>query len=204
MHNTKKERLLPEIEKLMKENGGIVKAAQLYPLGLTYRSVQGLVTDGVLDRVKSGYYAMNYREKQEDSIIYGMFPDGILTMDTALYYYGYIKERPFTWSIAISKNTSKSRFKVDYPVIRPYYSEPEVLELGVAEIPFAEGTMKIYEKERLICDCLKYEERLEHDVLKQALRSYIEEPVKDIAKLLEYARERKVVAKVQSRIGVWL
>lgn len=76
MHNAK-ERLLPEIEKLMKENGGIVKAAQLYPLGLTYRSVQGLVTDGVLDRVKSGYYAMNYREKQEDSIIYGMFPDGI-------------------------------------------------------------------------------------------------------------------------------
>lgn len=204
MHNAKKERLLPEIEKLMKENGGIVKAAQLYPLGLTYRSVQGLVTDGVLDRVKSGYYAMNYREKQEDSIIYGMFPDGILTMDTALYYYGYIKERPFTWSIAISKNTSKSRFKVDYPVIRPYYSEPEVLELGVAEISFAEGTMKIYEKERLICDCLKYEERLEHDVLKQALRSYIDEPVKDIAKLLEYARERKVVAKVQSRIGVWL
>jgi predicted transcriptional regulator of viral defense system len=204
MHNAKKERLLPELEKLMKENGGIVKAAQLYPLGLTYRSVQGLVTDGVLDRVKSGYYAMNYRDKKEDSIIYGMFPDGILTMDTALYYYGYITERPFTWSIAISKNTSKSRFKVDYPIIRPYYTEPEVLELGVTELPFAEGSIKIYDKERLICDCLKYEERLEHDVLKKALRCYIDEPTKDIAKLLEYARERKVVAKVQSRIGVWL
>ena len=204
MHNAKKERLLPEIEKLMAENGGIVKAAQLYPLGLTYRSVQGLVTDGVLDRVKSGYYSMNYRDKQEDSIIYGMFPDGILTMDTALFYYGYITERPFTWSIAISKNTSKSRFKVDYPVIRPYYSEPEVLELGVTEVPFAEGTMKIYDKERLICDCLKYEERLEHEVLKQALRCYINEPEKDIAKLLDYARARKVVTKVQSRIGVWL
>lgn len=204
MHSAKKEKLLPEIQKLMEENGGIVKAEKLYPLGLTYRSVQGLVADGVLERVKSGYYAMNYREKEEDSIIYGMFPDGILTMDTALYYYGYIDERPFTWSIAISKNTSKSRFKVDYPVVRPYYTEPEALELGVTGIPFAGNTMKIYDKERLICDCLKYEERLEREVSKKALMKYIAEPQKDIAKLMEYARARKVVAKVQSRIGVWL
>lgn len=64
--------------------------------------------------------------------------------------------------------------------------------------------MQIYEKERLICECLKYEERVERDVMKQALRRFIEEPDKDVAKLMEYSRERKVVAKVQGRIGVWL
>lgn len=204
MREKKKEEILPEIEKAMKENGGIVKASQLYPLGLTYRSIQGLVADKILDHVKSGYYSMNYKEKSEESIIYGLFPDAIFTMDTALYYYGYIKQRPFTWSIAVSKNTSKSRFKVDYPVIHPYYTEPAVLKLGVAVIPFEEGTMQIYEKERLICECLKYEERLERDVMKQVLRRFIEEPEKDVARLMEYARERKVVAKVQGRIGVWL
>lgn len=204
MHSSKKERLLPEIEKLMSENGGVVKASQLYPLGLTYRSIQGLVADGTLDHVKSGYYSMKYREKSEESIIYGLFPDAVLTMDTALYYYGYVKQRPFIWSIAVSKNTSKSRFKMDYPVLHPYYTEPEVLNLGVTKIPFEDGTIQIYEKERLICECLKYEERLDRDVLKRALLGFIGEPNKDVAKLLEYARERKVVAKVQGRIGVWL
>lgn len=204
MRDGKREQILPEIERVMRENGGIVKASQLYPLGLTYRSIQGLVADGTLDHVKSGYYSMNYKEKSEESIIYGLFPDAVLTMDTALYYYGYISQRPFTWSIAVSKNTSKSRFKIDYPVLHPYYTEPEVLKLGAAEIPFEEGTMQIYEKERLICECLKYEERMERDVMKQALRKFIEEPDKDVAKLMEYARERKVVAKVQGRIGVWL
>lgn len=204
MQKAKREQIIKEMGKLMEENGGIVKAAQLYPLGLTYRSIQGLVADGILDHVKSGYYSMNYKDKPEESIIYGLFPDGILTMDTALYYYDYYTQRPFAWSIAVSKNTSKSRFKMDYPVIHPYYTEAEALTLGVTEIAFDKGTMKIYEKERLICDCLKYEERLERDVLKQALLSYIEEPEKDIAKLMEYARARKVVAKVQSRIGVWL
>lgn len=204
MRDGKKEQILPEIEKVMRENGGIVKASQLYPLGLTYRNLQGLVADGTLDHVKSGYYSMNYREKSEESIIYGLFPDAVLTMDTALYYYGYITQRPFTWSIAVSKNTSKSRFKIDYPVLHPYYTEPDVLKLGAVEIPFEGGNMQIYEKERLICECLKYEERIERDVMKQALRKFIEEPDKDVGKLMEYARERKVVAKVQGRIGVWL
>ena len=40
--------------------------------------------------------------------------------------------------------------------------------------------------------------------LKKALLAFINEPKKDIAKLMEYARARKVVAKIQSRIGVWL
>lgn len=204
MQAKKREEIIKAMEQLLEENQGVVKAAQLYPLGLTYRNIQGLVKAGVLDHVKSGYYSMNYKEKPQEEIILGLFPDGILCMDTALYYYGYIDNRPFEWSIAISKNTSKSRFRMDYPVVKPYYTEPEVLELGVTKIPFAGSEIQIYEKERLICDCLKYEERIDREDMKKALLGYINEPKKDIEKLMEYARARKVVAKVQSRIGVWL
>ena len=37
-----------------------------------------------------------------------------------------------------------------------------------------------------------------------ALMAYINDSEKDISALMEYARERKVVKKVQSMIGVWL
>lgn len=204
MQADKREKITAEIEKLLEENNGVVKASQLYPLGLTYRNIQGLVKAGILDHVKSGYYSMHYQEKPQEDIILGLFPDGILCMDTALYYYGYIEKLPYEWSIAISKNTSKSRFHMDYPVVKPYYTEPEVLKLGVTTIPFAGGQIQIYDKERLICDCLKYEERVDWEDMKKALMGYIGEPKKDIEKLMEYARARKVVAKVQSRIGVWL
>ena len=39
---------------------------------------------------------------------------------------------------------------------------------------------------------------------KAALLSYIQDEDKDVASLMEYARERKVVKKVQTMIGVWL
>ena len=80
----------------------------------------------------------------------------------------------------------------------------DILLVGASEFPLGDGKMFIYDKERLICDCLKFEEKLEREVLQKSLRCYIEEPDKDVQKLLEYARFRKVTQKVQNRIGVWL
>ena len=188
----------------MDENGGIIKTSQITELGVDYRRILSWVKDGTLERVKSGYYSFGFKERSEEDLILGLFPDGVLCLESALYYHHYIDRKPYQWHIAIDKNTSKSRFKMDYPVILPYYTEPEVLKLGVEEIPFASGMMKIYNKQRMICDCLKFEEKLDRDIFKRALLSYIADNSKDIAELLTIARERKVLQKVQSTLGVWL
>ena len=200
----KTEYLLSEIKKKMEENGGIVKTNQITALGVDYRRILAWVEDGTLERVKNGYYSFGYKNRSEEDLILGLFSGGVLCLDSALYCYHYIEQKPYAWHLAVDKNTSKSRFKMEYPVVIPYYTEPEVLKLGVTEIPFAGGTMPIYTKERMICDCLKYEEKLERDVFKRALLSYIADGSKDIATLLKIARERKVLQKVQNMIGVWL
>ena len=92
----------------------------------------------------------------------------------------------------------------DYPKIIPMYAEPETLELGVTEIQLSDVTVLIFEKERLICECLKYEDKMDRERFKEGLMAYIKDPKKDIAKLMYYAKERKVVKKVQNMIGVWL
>lgn len=200
----KTEYLLSEIKKKMEENGGIIKTNQITALGVDYRRILAWVEDGTLERVKNGYYSFGYKNRSEEDLILGLFSDGVLCLDSALYCYHYIEQKPYAWHLAVDKNTSKSRFKMEYPVVIPYYTEPEVLKLGVTEIPFTGGTMPIYTKERMICDCLKYEEKLERDVFKRALLSYIADGSKDIVTLLKIARERKVLQKVQNMIGVWL
>lgn len=200
----KRELLRQQVTDFIQSHGGLVKTSQLYELGLDYRKIQRLVEEGLLDRVKNGYYAMAFQEKTEESMVASFFPDGVLCLDSALYYYHYIQEKPYCWHIAVDKNTSKSRFLLDYPLVQPYYVEPEALKLGVKTIPLGDGTIGIYDKERMICDCLKFEDKLDREVLKNALRCYLREPVKDIQKLMEYARARRVVQKVQNRIGVWL
>ncbi len=200
----KRDKQIAEIQALMEQNGGIVKTSQLYTLGMDYRRIQTFVDYGVIERVKNGYYSMNYHKKREEDLIAAMFPDCVLSMESALYCHHYLKMKPYKWTLAVDKNTSKSRFKIDYPLVQPYYTEPEVLQMGVIKIELGNSEMSIYCKERLICDVLKYENRMEREDLQMVLRNFITDKNKDIAKLLNYAKERKVLSKVRNQIGVWL
>lgn len=193
------------ITDLVKAHDGVVKTSELYTLGIDYRRIQSYVDWGLLERIKNGYYTLRDQKVEEDEMILRLFgEDGILTMESALYVYGYLPNKPYEYQIAVDKNTSKSRFHLKYPFVHPYYSEPKVLSLGVREVEFGGGRMKIYDRDRLICDCLKYEDRMDREELKTALLAYIREPKKNISNLLIYARERKVINKVQNRIGAWL
>ncbi|SFQ21828.1 Transcriptional regulator, AbiEi antitoxin, Type IV TA system [Lachnospiraceae bacterium XBB1006] len=193
------------IEKNMKQCGGIMKTSQLYELcQLDYRSLNLLLRHGYLERVKNGYYKIREEEQSEEAYITSLFPDGVLCMESALYQYGYLRQKPFAWSIAINKNTSKSRFLLEYPVVVPYYTEPRVLEIGVTTTQLDGKEMKIYDRDRVICDVLKYEHKMERNDFKMAIVRYLADGDKDYHRLLEYAKERKVSAKVQNVIGVWL
>lgn len=196
--------VLQQIVECMEENGGIVKREQITAKGIDYRRVLDFVESGDLIRIKNGYYTDRIDRFTEEELIAELFPDARLCMESALYAYGYIKDKPFGWSLAVNKNTSKSRFKIDYPKVIPYYTEPQVLDIGATTIKIGENEFNIYDKERVICDCLKYEAKMSREHFKSAIQSYIKDEDKDISVLLEYARERKVVKKVQSLIGVWL
>lgn len=192
------------IQKAMDEHNRVVKKEELTKLGIDYRRVNRLVKEGKLARIKNGYYTDRVEGFSEEALVAALFPDAKLCMESALYAYGYIKEKPFGWTLAVDKNTSKSRFKMDYPKIIPFYTEPEALEIGASTIELLGNIFGIYDKERMICDCLKYETKMSRDDFKAAMQSYIADPDKDISALMDYARARKVVKKVQSLIGVWL
>lgn len=192
------------VHKCIKENGGVVKKEQLTKAGIDYKLVMEMLSSNEIVRIKNGYYTDKMDEFTEEELISKLFPDARLCMESALYAYGYISEKPYGWRLAIDKNTSKSRFKMDFPKIIPYYTEPEVLEIGSTTITLEGCEFQIYDKERLICDCLKYESKMDREDFKAAIQSYIKDEDKDILSLMEYARERKVVKKVQALIGVWL
>lgn len=198
------ERILKRIYTCIDENGGIAKKEQLVAIGVDYRRILDFVESGEMIRIKSGYYTYDIERFSETSLVSKLFPDGVLCMESALYVYGYISTKPLEFQMAIDKHTSKSRFKQDYPKVVPHYTEPEVLKIGVKTIEFENCPFQIYDKERLICDCLKYESKMDRKDFKDALQSYIQDEEKDVSTLMDYAKERKVLKKVQNLIMVWL
>jgi hypothetical protein len=125
-------------------------------------------------------------------------------MDTALFYHGYSDRTPLAWHIAVSKDSGKSRFKIDYPFVRPYYVEPDILDLGLTAGEIDGNPVRIYDKERTICDCLRYRNKMDREIFNKSIQWYVNDTSKNIPRLMKYAGPLRVQAAVKNLIGVWL
>ncbi len=183
----------------------IIRTVELNNMGLMSREIAELVNVGKLERIKQGYYRLTESENDSDAkLISELYPDGILCMTTALFYYGYSYRTPLTWDIAVDRNTSKARFNIDYPYVKPYYIDKVHLEYGVTEAVYEGYILKIFDRDRLICECIKHENKMDREIYNKAIQAYINDSKKNIANLLDYAKRRNIHKKVRERIGVWL
>ena len=185
--------------------GGMMRTTQLAEEKIFYPQREKLIADGYVEKIRRGYYQwIDPDDFSEVRTVIHLFPDAILCMDTALRYYGYSDRTPSNWHLAVSKDSGKSRFKIDYPFVKPYYVEPAVLELGLITGTMDGHAIRIYDKERLICDCLRYRKKMDKEIFNKAIRKYITDPKKSIPKLMEYAGPLRVKKLAKDLIGVWL
>ena len=185
--------------------GGMMRTTQLAEEKIFYPQREKLIADGYVEKIRRGYYQwINPDDFSEVGTVIRLFPDAILCMYTALRYYGYSDRTPGDWHLAVSKDSGKSRFKIDYPFVKPYYVEPAVLELGLTTGTMDGHAIRIYDKERLICDCLRYRNKMDKEIFNKAIQKYIADPEKSIPKLMEYAGPLRVKKLAKDLIGVWL
>ncbi len=197
--------LKAKISQFAKNHNGLIKTSDMLAAGIKKHEIRELTKAGSIERIKQGYYQVSTStQMSEEAQIARLFPDGVLCMNTALFYYGYSNRTPMAWDIAIDKNTSKSRFKLDYPYVQPFYLEPHLLTFGIAVAEYPDCSMKIFDRDRLMCECLKYDNKMDRETYNKAIQGYVSDPKKNITKLLEYAEKRRVLKKVKERIGVWL
>ena len=187
-------------------NQELIKTSELNGLSIYSKEISELVESGYIERVKQGYYRIveHTEDHSEAKLISQLYPDGIVCMVSALFYYGYSDRTPINWDIAIDRNVSKARFNIDYPYVKPYYIDKAHLEYGVTEGQYEDCVLKIFDRDRLICECIKHENKMDREIYNKAIINYINDPSKNVTNLLEYAKKRNVHKKVRDRIGVWL
>ena len=196
---------MEEYKKIFDQYGGMMRTKQLQAENILYRPLQKLIQQGCAEKVRYGYYQWVDRTANSEVVtVIRLFPDAILCMDTALRHYGYSDRTPDDWHLAVSKDSGKSRFKIDYPFVKPYYVEPSLLEIGLTSGVIDGNEVRIYDKDRLICDCLRYRNKMNKEIFNKAIQNYIADPNKSIPRLLEYAGVLRVQKTAKDLIGVWL
>lgn len=195
-----KSRIQEEFEKY----GGILKTADLNALGLSSRQIRKVLDDGEISKIKQGYYVLTNEMISEEIIIAKIFPEAVIFLESALLYYNYTDRIPRAWQIAVDRDSEKSQYNIEYPLIEPYYQESKFLKIGVFSQIIHGVEVKIFDRDRTLCDVLRYEKKLEKEVYTNAVMRYIKDPNKNIRHLFEYADLFNITKKVQSQIGKWL
>jgi predicted transcriptional regulator of viral defense system len=193
-----------EIKDIFVQNGELLKTSELYRFGVSKYEVKKYTELGLLDRITQGYYKLSASDISDAKLISLMIPEAVLTFDSALFYYGYSDRIPQKWHLAVDKDISKAKVRIDYPFIKPYYIECKLLNIGVESVTVDDSKMNIFSRDRLICECLKYEGKMDIETINKAIINYIEDPKKNISKLMDYAEIRGVTKKVYDKIGIWL
>ena len=190
---------------LFSSHNYVMTTAELTASKLYYADIKQLLDEGLIERVRRGYYhwTQDYGES-EVVIINRLFPDAVLCMETALFYYRYSDRNPAEWNIAIDKNASRQRTRIDYPSIKAYRLEPALLSIGVTrgEINFTD--VRIYDRDRTICDVMRNMNKMDKEIFNKAIQGYVNDPQKNVPNLIEYAKTMRVWNKVKNLIGVWL
>ena len=118
-----------QLQNIVNQNGGIFRTSDLTQLGYDSNGIRKLVADRVIERIKPSYFRLygEDTELSEAAQVAQLFPDGVLCMYSALFYYRYSDRTPLEWNIAVDRDTSKSRFHLDYPFVQPYYMKKDLL-----------------------------------------------------------------------------
>lgn len=190
---------------IFKQYGGIMRTCELKREGVSYQILQELMAEGLVEKIKYGYYQwQDEKAFSEVSVISALFPDAIVCDMSAAMYYGYTDRVPGIWHIAVDNRSARNKFKIDFPQIKPHFISADRLGIGVSEGKIDGITVKIYDRERIICDCLRRINTMDGEVLNTIIQRYVGDKDKDSARLMKYAARLGVEKKARRMIGIWL
>lgn len=193
------------LKELFSRYNYVMTTAELTKSKVYYADIKQLLDAGLIERVRRGYYHWIQNEGESEVLIINrLFPDAVLCMETALFYYKYSDRNPAKWSFSIDKNVSKLRTNIDYPFIKAYRVEPELVVLGETEGEIDFHKVRIYDRDRTICDVLRNMNKMDKEIFNKAIQGYVNDPKKNIPNLMMYAKKLRVQKKVKELIGVWL
>lgn len=129
-----------------------------------------------------------YSDKQyvpELDIISKKYPDVIMTLNSAFYYYGLTDTIPDFYYVATPKHSKKLKD----PRIKQIYDNSDEVDLGKTMIEYDGVDISIYNKERLLIELIRNKRKFSFDMYKELISSYrkiVDEL--DIAAVSEYAQ----------------
>lgn len=200
-----RESTLKKLHVIIENGNGYIGTPALLSAGLTNRQVAELVELGILEKIAHGQYWLIYpgfyKTKEYKAVEVALVnPNAVICADSACYYQGLISVEPKELSIA-TRRSDRHKMNMNFQVQRHYYSEKNFEEDCLIRTT-NQGDYKIYDVERSVCDCIRFQDDIEKDIFDLVIENYRKDEGAQVERLKAYARAMRVGNKVEKILKV--
>ncbi|MCL1890708.1 MAG: type IV toxin-antitoxin system AbiEi family antitoxin domain-containing protein [Coriobacteriia bacterium] len=190
------------IAKILKETNGILRASDAKLAGIDYKELQRLTEAGLIERISHGLYIFAADIADDYLVAQYRCGKGIYSHETALFLHGLSDRTPLQLMMTIPSGHN-TRLLKDKSSFRFFYCKPDLHDLGITTVISPYGNiLRVYNRERTLCDCIKKKDVLDIDLVLLAVKQYLSEKGADLAQLLDYAEKLKIRNTVRQYMEV--
>ncbi|MCL2525751.1 MAG: type IV toxin-antitoxin system AbiEi family antitoxin domain-containing protein [Coriobacteriia bacterium] len=194
--------LKESIARILDEHNGVLRASDAKRAGIDYKELQRLSEAGLLERISRGLYISGSVMADEYLVAQHRCGKCIYSHETALYLHGLSDRVPLQLMMTIPSGHNTRMLK-DKESFRFFYSKPGLYSVGIdTTLSPCGNALRVYDRERTICDCIKKKDSLDIDLVLSAVKQYMAENESDYAKLLNYADKLKIRDTVKQYMEV--
>ena len=199
-----KQEIRSKIIDVFYKNSGYARTKEIIGIGIHNIYLKELEEDGTIIKIKQGLYSLS-ENKSFNSLYESLItvPGGIICLGSALSYYDLTTWDPVDIHVAILHG--RKIVLPEYPPIQLYHFTGNFFEIGKTFVTLSTGhKIPIYDKEKTICDLIRYRNRIGIDIMKEALIEYMKLKEKNLNQLFYYAKILKISTVLNQYMEVLL
>ncbi len=182
-----KEKLMELIEK----KNGLLLTKDAEEEGIPRKYLSIFSKEGLLERVAHGVYLSPDAFEDKMYIMQARVSKAIFSHETALYLHDLTDRDPIELSVTVPDGYNTSNLKDKG--IKVHKIKKELHEVGVIQLKTVfNRSIRVYDKERTICDIIRNRNNMDIAILNDALKRYMRDKEKNIHRLLKYAKELRI------------
>lgn len=196
---TKKEK----IEKFIEKYNGYLITSLVCNEDISKTYVAKYIKEHGMEKVSRGIYITDDVWPDELFVLQQRNNAIVYSGETALYLHGLTDREYSTISVTVPRGYNASHLKDGDCDVQVKYAAPDLYEFGVCEIKSSSGNVvKVYDRERSICDLILNRKKHEVQVFQTAIKEYMTSKDKQLSRLILYAEKLGIRDEVMKYVEV--
>lgn len=192
-----------DIIEIFHRNKGYARTSDVLDAGFHNHVLDVLIKRGIIVRIKRGLYRLASVDVDDElEEVSHIIQNGVVCLFSAWEYYGLSDFVPPEYHVAIEK--SRKVVLPDYPPIKLYYWSEKYWSIGITYITVGNTKIPIYEKEKSVCDAIRFRNKVGKDMEKEVLKNYLKERDRNIEQLLHFAQLLRVEKQIKGYLNILL